>query len=236
MIGQGGQANYAAGNTYKDALAHYRIAQREKTVSIDLGVMVSEGFLSENEFLLHRIMDSGFYVPLKHTELFALLDYYCDPALDILTTQTCQTVVGIETPASLHAKGVEEAPWMRKPLFRHMYQVRGDTILTPGTSNDFVDFRTLFTSVGSIPEAGSIALQALIKKLSQNLSTSSEGIDPDKPVHSYGVDSLLVIELRTWIAKEFAAEMVVFEILGGTTATAMAMTIARNSRLMQGVR
>lgn len=236
MIGQGGQANYAAGNTYKDALAHYRIAQGEKTVSIDLGVMVSEGFLSENEFLLHRMMDSGFYVPLKYTELFALLDYYCDPALDILTTQTCQTVVGIETPASLHAKGVEEAPWMRKPLFRHMYQVRGDAVLTPGTSNDFVDLRTLFTSAGSITEAGSIALQALIKKLSQTLSTSSEGIDPDKPVHSYGVDSLLAIELRTWIAKEFAAEMAVFEILGGATATAMAMTIARNSRLMQGVR
>ena len=177
--------------------------------------MVSEGFLSENDFLLHRMMDSGLYIPLKNAELFALLDYYCNPALDILTTHTCQTVVGIETPANLHAKGIDEAPWMRKPLFRHMYQVRGDPILAPGTSNDFVDFRTLFANAASVHEAGSIALQALIKKLSQTLSTSSDGINPDKPVHSYGIDSLLAIELRTWIGKEFAAEIAVFEILGG---------------------
>lgn len=62
ITGQGGQANYAAGNTYEDALAHHRIAQGEKAVSLDLGVMVSEGFLSENETLLHRVLDSGFYV------------------------------------------------------------------------------------------------------------------------------------------------------------------------------
>lgn len=220
----------------KDALAHYRIAQGEKTVSIDLGVMVSEGVFSENESLQHRLMDSGFYFPLRHTELFALLDYYCDPALDILTTQTCQTVVGIETPASLHPKGIDEAPWMRKPLFGHMYQVRGDTILASGAPNDSIDFRVLFASAGSVPEAGSVALQVLINKLSQTLSTSSEGIDPDKPVHSYGVDSLLRSSCVTWITKEFAAEMAVFEILGGATATAIAMTVARNSRLMQGVR
>lgn len=235
ITGQGGQANYAAGNTYKDALAHYRIAQGEKAVSIDLGVMVSEGFLSENEFLLHRMLDSGLYVPLKQTELFALLDYYCDPELDILTMQTCQTVVGIETPASLHAKGIEEALWMRKPLFRHMYQFNGGKNLSAGNSKDFVDFRGLFASAGSLSEAGSIVLQALIKKLSQSLSTSSDGIDVNKPFHSYGVDSLLAIELRTWIAKEFLAEIPVFEILGGATATAIGMTIARNSRLVQGV-
>ena len=235
ITGQGGQANYAAGNTYKDALAHYRITQGEKAVSIDLGVMVSEGFLAENDFLMHRMMASGLYVPLKNTQLFALLDYYCDPALDVLTTQTCQVVVGIETPARLHAKGIDEAPWMTKPLFRHMYQVHGDTTLTPETSKDFVDYRTLFAGAESITEAGSIALQALIKKLSQTLSTPSEGIDPDKPVHSFGVDSLLAIELRTWIAKEFSAEIAVFEILGGATATGMGMTIARKSRLMQEV-
>lgn len=139
IAGQGGQAEYAAGNTYKDALAHYRIAQRGKAVSIDLRVMVSEGFLSENEFPLHRMLDSGLYGPLKQTELFALLDYLCDPELDILTTQTCQTVVGIETPACLRAKGVEEALWMRTPLLRHMDQVNSDQKLSVGNSKDFTD-------------------------------------------------------------------------------------------------
>ncbi|KAF6234301.1 hypothetical protein HO173_007723 [Letharia columbiana] len=234
IAGQRGQAEYAAGNTYKDALAHYRITQRGKAVSIDLRVMVSEGFLSENEFPLHRMLDSSLYVPLKQIELFGLLDYLCDPELDTLTTQTCQTVVGIETPASLRSKGVEEALWMRTPLLRHMYQVNSDQKLSVGNSKDFIDYRGLFASAGSLSKAGSIVLQALIKRLSRSLSTSKEGIDTNKSLHSYGVDSLLAIELKTWIAEGFAAEIPIFEILGRATAAATAMTTARNSRLMQG--
>ena len=241
ITGQGGQTNYAAGNTYKDALAHHRIAQGEKAVSIDLGVMVAEGFLNENEHLLHRMLCSGLYIPLQQADLFALLDYYCDPALDLLTPQTCQIIVGIKTPASLRAQGIEEAPWMRKPLFGHMYQAavgsdgHSRNLLGGEHAKDASNFRTLFAGAGSLSEAGALARQALVKKLSQSLATASEGIDPDKPLHSYGVDSLLAIELRTWIAREFAAEVAVFEILGGATAAGMGATIARNSRLVQGV-
>ncbi|KAM0794237.1 reducing type I polyketide synthase [Usnea florida] len=242
IMGQGGQANYAAGNTYQDALARHRVAQGEKAVSIDLGVMVAEGFLRENETLLNRMLDSGLYIPLQQRDLFALLDYYCDPALDILTPQTCQTIVGIENPASLRAKGVEEPPWMQKPLFSHTYQVDavgGDSktrnLLSGENANNIFDFRTLFASACSLSDAAAVARQALIKKLSQSLGSAGESIDPDKPLHSYGVDSLLAIELRTWIAREFAAEMAVFEILGGATVAGMGAKIARTSALVKEV-
>ena len=46
IIGQRGQANYAAGNTYIDALAYHRIFHGEKAVSLDLGAMVSDRYLS----------------------------------------------------------------------------------------------------------------------------------------------------------------------------------------------
>ena len=51
VIGNGGQANYAAGNTSMDALANYRIAHGEKAVSLDLGWMEAEGVVAENEKL-----------------------------------------------------------------------------------------------------------------------------------------------------------------------------------------
>lgn len=41
IIGPGGAANYAAGNTYMDAFAEHRILQGEKAVSLDLGWMVA---------------------------------------------------------------------------------------------------------------------------------------------------------------------------------------------------
>ena len=233
ITGQGGQANYAAGNTYEDALAHYRITLGEKAVSIDLGVMCSEGFLAENDVLMHRMLDSGFYLPITQAELFALLDYYCDPGLGLLTPQTCQTVVGIDIPANLRVKGVDEAPWMRKPLFRHMCQVNGNEKLPAANTEEAVDFGRMFAKAGSLSEAGSIVSQTLVKKLTKSLSTLGKGVDTNKPLHSYGVDSLLAIELRTWIGKEFLADVSVFEILGGATITAIGMSIAGKSRLKQ---
>ena len=64
------------------------------------------------------------------------------------------------------------------------------------------------------PRFAAVARQALVRNLSQNLATAGERIDSDKPLHSYGVNFLLAIELRTWTAREFAAEVAVLR-LGG---------------------
>lgn len=43
IFGSAGQANYAAGNTFLDALARYRFARGEKAITIDLGMVLDEG-------------------------------------------------------------------------------------------------------------------------------------------------------------------------------------------------
>ena len=47
LCGSPGQAQYGAGNSYQDALAHYRRNQGLKAVSVDLGIMLSVGILAE---------------------------------------------------------------------------------------------------------------------------------------------------------------------------------------------
>lgn len=47
VFGNPSQAQYAAGNTYQDALAHYRRAQGLKVVSVNLGIMRDVGVLAE---------------------------------------------------------------------------------------------------------------------------------------------------------------------------------------------
>lgn len=49
VIGSISQANYAAGNTYQDALAHYRQSQGLAARSIDLGLMKGIGYVEEHE-------------------------------------------------------------------------------------------------------------------------------------------------------------------------------------------
>jgi hypothetical protein len=49
IVGTGGQANYAAANTYMDALALSRLESGEKAVSLDLGWIESAGNVAENK-------------------------------------------------------------------------------------------------------------------------------------------------------------------------------------------
>lgn len=58
-------------------------------------------------------------------------------------------------------------------------------------------------------------------KLARALSIQSSDIDIDQPLHTFGVDSLVAVELRNWIAKQFAADVPVFEIMGGRTVAAI---------------
>lgn len=44
----------------------------------------------------------------------------------------------------------------------------------------------------------------------------------EKPLHAYGVDSLLAVELRNLIANDFAADVPVFELVSGRTVRSVA--------------
>lgn len=69
-------------------------------------------------------------------------------------------------------------------------------------------WRAEFLLAPSADRAGSVVVAGLVKKLVRTLSVSSaEEIDIHKPLHSYGVDSLLSVELRNWFAKKFKAEV-----------------------------
>jgi len=233
ICGARGQANYAAGNSYQDALARYRIAHGEKATSLDLGLMFSEDLLTENDDIMNRLSSTGHLPPVSLNELFALLDHYYDPALPLSTPLKCQVITGVEIPAKPRAESREEPYWMRQPLFRHLYQIDGTTINSSAAAEQALDFAALFTASSSLSEAGSIVSLALMQKLSKILSIPQKDMDISKPIHLYGVDSLVAVELRNWFAKELNADVAIFEILGGATFSSMGNSAAGKSKYRQ---
>ena len=232
IVGKETTANYAAGNAYMDALAHHRIRNGQKAVSLDLGIMEEEGLLAENADLMAIMKAPGTLVPLRSAQLHALLDYFCDPALDLLSPLQTQAVVGIEIPENMRSKGLEPAAWMYEPRFNHFFQM-DKTTTTDSTVDKIIEFATLFPTLKSVTEAGTVVADALMDKLSSSISIAKSEMDVDRAMHQYGVDSLVAIELRNWFAKKLGADVAVFDILGGSTFAGIGLLAAGRSEFRQ---
>ncbi|KAF5863618.1 hypothetical protein ETB97_009712 [Aspergillus alliaceus] len=241
IIGHRGQSNYAAGNTYQDALAHYRVSRGQKAISINLGAMIDDGYLAENinKNIKDRLLGTGAMLPVTREIFLTLLETYCNPSLGVLGLGGCQVACGINTPQNIHAQGVDEPGWLQRPLFGALYGIRSQSNKS-GSDGDgsrkekLRDFRQEFIDCSTIPEASLIVTEALISKLSRNRSlvnSTDAEIDIHKPIASYGVDSLLAVDIRSWFRKVFQANVPTFEILGGTSFVSMGATVAGRSAL-----
>lgn len=232
VFGSRGQSNYAAGNTYQDSLARYRVSSGQKATSLNLGLMLGAGFAAERQQVTDSLRAVG-YEGIHQAEFFAMLDHYCNPSLALCPASESQIVTGISTPALLKSKGMAEIFWMSKPLFRNLGQV--DRVMSSGaeTSRPSVDFKALLGVADGLIGAGEIIAQALSTKLSSALSMSVKDIELEKPVFAYGVDSLVAVEIRYWFLKEFKADVAVFNILESESISRLSLYAAEKSGYFQ---
>ncbi|RYO87630.1 hypothetical protein DL762_004174 [Monosporascus cannonballus] len=233
IFGNAGQSNYAAGNTFQDALARYRTAHGQKAVAIDLGMVLGEGFVAERKDIQDRLMRLDLLLPLSQQELFAMFDYYSNPSTHFASVAASQIVTGIELPALIRQSGREIPESLYRTLFRAMHQIIPSAEgPTAGTTNSH-DFSAMFAGSPTLAAAGAAVAEALKNKLCNIL-----GIDPkDKTINdrmdSFGVDSLLALEVRNWLAKEMRADLAVYEILGDAKLIDTGLTTARKSEFRQ---
>jgi len=114
-----------------------------------------------------------------------------------------------------------------------MHQIDSSRQVSSNVTEQSADYRTLFEAASSLDGAGVLVSEALRKKLSRVLGISKDSVELINRVESYGVDSLVAVELRNWLAKEMSADVAVFEILGGAALIRVGATVAAKSSFRQ---
>lgn len=232
VVGNRSQANYAAGNTFQDALAHYRRSQGLPAVSIDLGLMSGIGLAAERGGATKPKKWEA--VDIREAEFHALLTAAMNGKWSGSPVPT-QLISGLPTGGILESEGLERPFYFDDPRFAYLKkkdvnQTRARTVKGGQKGNAIVALVSQLGKVQSKLEATNVIVECLKQRLARELQTPVENIDASQPLHSYGIDSLLAVEIRTWILVNLQAELSLFDVLGGGSIQALAGRIAGISK------
>ncbi|KAK3358219.1 hypothetical protein B0T25DRAFT_477401 [Lasiosphaeria hispida] len=228
IIGTRSQGAYAAGNTYQDALAHHRHSLNLPATSICLGKVAGIGHVAEHG-------DRVDFLPtgapmLSEPQLLATLEAAMGNALN-----TIQPVIGLATGGVLQSDGDPEPYWFSESRFGALKvfgtQDEGGTAVVLGTGGDG-EVKGRLEGVKTMKEAIGVVEEAFVGKLARTLLLKVEDVDVGRPVNSYGVDSLVAVEVRTWLLKEVQSDVSVFEILSNVSLEELVGKITGRSRLL----
>lgn len=231
VVGNRGQAAYAAGGTFMAAFGQYRNAAGLPCTTIDLAPVQEIGYLAENEQRKNEVADSLSVDWIDETELRGLLA----AAIRGDMAKTCQhhCITGLGILKSMVGK--EKPFWALDPRFSHLVQ--------PSASNGVQSCDPAFTLAKESPglalkntadrsDAERIVTDALVEKVSTIMMRSIDEIDSSKPLGTYGLDSLITIEVRNWISRELQASLQIMEILVTKSVVELAGLILKKSKII----
>lgn len=226
VMGQATQINYAAGNTYQDALARYRLVNGEKGVSLDLGILATGGLVSRKEGLAERLAAENVYTVLSEPEILALFEYFCDPSLRMGEIPS-QIISGFVDPSLLDSRGSNFPSVFSNPFWSQtLTRRRMNEESQHDTSGYVIGLSHLMAEAGSTARVSEVVASALTDQICSLVMTSRSDINMEKPLHTAGADSLSAVYLRNWIMKQCGVEVAIFDLLGDMSIVALGTLIA----------
>jgi zearalenone synthase (highly reducing iterative type I polyketide synthase) len=240
LCGSPGQAQYGAGNTYQDALARYRQSQGLKAVSINLGIMLSVGILAEMGDHTFKLWEEvlGIREQAFHALIKSVASGKQRHDKHIQEEETVQICLGLGTADILAANHLPNPPWFTDPRFGALTV---PSTLSTAAEGDGANVSATASLASRLSDAGSrddmaaastIILEALVEKIAGILRMPASEIDPQRPLYSYGVDSLVALEVRNWVTRETKANMALLDILAAVPMKEFAAQIAQKSKLV----
>lgn len=216
ILGTPGQANYAAANTYMDALARHRVRGSMAATSCVIPMVLGVGVVSENDDLEEALRRKGMYGIDEHHLLQSF-------EAGLVSTAD-HVVIGLD-PMLLHKAAADAGSdgeldasfWANDSRFSHLVQaVQGSSSAGTGGGAG-VSILATAKAAASPAEAVALVEAHFIHKMATMLMMDEESFDAAAgSIASYGIDSMIGAELRNWIFKEFRMDIPFQQLLAPT--------------------
>lgn len=210
VFGNPGQANYAAGNTYQDALAYYRRARGLKAVSVDLGIIRDVDVVAETGakgFLALWEEAIGIREPVFHALMRSVINGQQRTSTSSASVSAsassfpvpAQVSTGLANADVMAEFGLPRPDYFDDPRMQRLAlatfgSVGGGT--GGGAKGGVVSIESRLGECRSVEVASDIITEALVQKTADILQMPASEVDTNRPMYMYGVDSLVVMEVR----------------------------------------
>ncbi|KAL7793746.1 putative polyketide synthase [Trichoderma ceciliae] len=229
-FGNRGQSNYAAGCAYQDELALQRREMGKKATTLDVGLMRDIGVLAETG-MTDNLKDWEEPYGVREDELRDLVK------LAIAGRLPAQVLTGLATGGSAVAAGIPPPFYLADAKFSIMAMTDLDQAVNSNGINGTAKsdpIGVLVSKSESLPEATEHVVASLVSRVAKMLQIAEENVDTARALHSYGLDSLVAIEIVDWALKEVEARVSVFDVMAAVPITATAAKIVNASALFNG--
>lgn len=224
LVGQYGQANYAAANTFLDAFVQYRHGQHLAASVIDLGVMEDVGYVAESSNLLDyfRFLDANLLTEdnMREGVRLAIARSFSNPQEQAPRkySNPSQITLGVRSHIPI-SDPKNRIIWKRDRRFA-VYRTIESTAPRLSTTDESLRAFLNQLASGGASNVGDDKAEYLAKEIGGVLygfmMKDPEDMQMDQPLSTLGLDSLVGIELRNWCRTQIGFDVSILEIMQST--------------------
>lgn len=221
VIGNGSQANYAAGNAFQDAFANSHAGSHTTYVALNLGAVEGSRAVAETSEAQNNRLKS---ISITMDELLLGIEYAM--GLQAHEDKLSIAIMGISRQGLADA---DDQNSLNNPLFSHLPAAQDEDGAASKGGNNIVH---LLAEASTLEEAQALITEAVITKCASFLGCAVEEVSQNQPLYEIGFDSLVSIELKNWLLRTFESPVQTAEISGASSIIALAAMTTSRSKLV----